>query len=409
MRKKILFITTRLPLPVTDGRSYTLNEYINSLLCFYDVAIASLKCDKKIEEQNKNLSFVKILDDTSFFKKILNVFSLSIFRGLPLQISGVYSKKNQKLVNELIFEYKPDIIICDMVRTSRYLQKAKTDAIKILDMDDVLSRRYKQSIKNGDDVLGQFRKKLPSIFIKTFDKLKINNFVLKFEEKRMRKFEIKSTKIFDKVALVSPIEVDYLSKESCATNVFVWPVSFKQHDYFYNENYHKKTILFVGNLLVSQNFSTLKYIIDNIFPRLKNEFILKVVGKNNQQILETYQSFSYIKFAGVVDDLESEIKNALCLLAPIQFGSGIKIKVLEAMSFGGIVITSKIGAEGISAVNNQDFFICKDDEEYINNILKLSVDENLRKSVSLNAYNYIKTNHNSDINFPTVCKKIEAK
>lgn len=398
MKKKILFLTTRLPLPISDGRSFTLNQYILALLEDYEVGLISLNSDSVTNKQDNNLSFVKTMTDTSFFQKICNVFFLSMFKGYPLQVSAVYSKKNQKYFNKIVDDFKPDIIICDMIRMSRYVTKLKFNCKKVLDMDDVLSRRYEQSIENNDDVLGKFRTKLPKVFVKIYDKLQLNKFVLKFEFKRMKKQELKSLDLFDKVCLVSPIEVKKIKSITNKDNVFVWPVTIKQSSYSYNDSFDPKELLFIGNMCVSQNQVTLKYFVDNIYPKISSDFKVKVIGKYNERVLCEFKNYNFVNFVGRVDDLTKSIQNSLCLIAPIQFGSGIKIKVLESMACGGVVITSVIGVEGLNVEPGKDLFVCDDVNEYVDAINKISIDSKLRKTVSANAYKYIEKYHNDNLN-----------
>lgn len=406
MKKKILFLTTRLPLPISDGRSFTLNQYLRALLEYFEVGLVSLNSDSDANKQDSNLNFVKIMSDTSFFQKIYNVIFLSIFKGYPLQVSAVYSRKNQKYFNKIVNDFKPDIIICDMIRMSIYITKLKFNCKKVLDMDDVLSGRYEQSIENNDDALGKFRTKLPRIFVKLYDKLQLNKFILKFEFKRMKKQELKSLDLFDKVCLVSPIEVNKIKCIAKKDNVFVWPVTIKQKSYNYNDFFDPKELLFIGNMCVSQNQVTLKYFVKNIYPKLSSDFKIRVIGKHNERVLNEFKKYNFVNFVGRVDDLTKTIQNSLCLIAPIQFGSGIKIKVLESMACGGIVITSTIGVEGLNVVPGEDLFVCDNVNEYVNAINKISIDSELRKRVSANAYQYIEKYHNDTLNKYVISREL---
>jgi len=52
---------------------------------------------------------------------------------------------------------------------------------------------------------------------------------------------------------------------------------------------------------------------------------------------------------GYVPDLDQLLSSACALIAPVRFGSGIKIKVLEALARGLPVLTTSVGAEGIAS------------------------------------------------------------
>jgi glycosyltransferase involved in cell wall biosynthesis len=51
---------------------------------------------------------------------------------------------------------------------------------------------------------------------------------------------------------------------------------------------------------------------------------------------------------GFVDDLDHLFRDAALFVAPLGEGGGIKIKILEAMARGIPLVTTPIGAEGIT-------------------------------------------------------------
>lgn len=77
------------------------------------------------------------------------------------------------------------------------------------------------------------------------------------------------------------------------------------------------------------------------------------------------------------------------LLAPIFSGSGVRIKILEALSFGIPVIGSRIAIQGI---NSKACFIAESTEDYLSHIQHiLNSDIQIIKS---EAIEYINKNYN---------------
>ena len=391
--QKVLFLMSRLPLPTNDGRSMTLYQYIEAMKDDYEIGIVTLRCNKKKENQPSYLKFVEELPMPSFLGKIFNVLTLSFLLRNPLQISGVYSKKAQKFFNSIVEDYKPDIIICDMIRTSRFVIKCKYDCKKILDMDDVLSNRYLRSLKSKEDPLGQFREMLPSFVLKIIRFFHLNSIILKFEAKTMKKKEMNSKKHFDNIILVSPLECSKLKEKMNDKIVKCWPVCM--NSFAPVKKYENNQICFLGNIDASQNQSTLQFILDKVMTKLPKSMRLLVVGKCSDENKNKYKQYDNVFFTGYVDSVVEYVQNSLCLLAPIQYGSGIKIKVLEAMSYAVPVITSSIGAEGLDVSNNE--LIISNDNDYHLKVLQLFNDSNFRNEIALKGYEFVKKNHNYDI------------
>lgn len=60
------------------------------------------------------------------------------------------------------------------------------------------------------------------------------------------------------------------------------------------------------------------------------------------------------------------------MITPIRIGSGVRMKILEAMNYGSPLVTTSVGCEGIGLDNDKDCFIADDSKSFIDAILKLS-------------------------------------
>ena len=59
------------------------------------------------------------------------------------------------------------------------------------------------------------------------------------------------------------------------------------------------------------------------------------------------------------------------MVAPLLTGSGIRIKILEAMALGRPVVTTPVGIEGIPAQNNREVLLADNPELFKDQILSL--------------------------------------
>ena len=88
-------------------------------------------------------------------------------------------------------------------------------------------------------------------------------------------------------------------------------------------------------------------------------------------------------------------------VAPILSGSGVKMKVLEAMSLGAPCILSKHAAEGLDLP--QIIPVCKNNQEFIIQVSLLLQNERLAQKIGAAGLEYIKENYASGL----VSKKIK--
>ena len=118
----------------------------------------------------------------------------------------------------------------------------------------------------------------------------------------------------------------------------------------------KNTLSYVGNFKVAANSDTLKMICEEVLPFLKHDYKLYVIGSCPDELKTKYSS-SRIVFTGRVKDLAENIRKTEIFLSPISYGTGIKTKIVEAMSMGMPIVTNNVGVEGIAANSGKEIII----------------------------------------------------
>jgi len=101
---------------------------------------------------------------------------------------------------------------------------------------------------------------------------------------------------------------------------------------------------------------------------------------------------------GRAEDALEVIKSAKIMLAPLRFGAGVKGKLLEAMKVGTPSVTTVIGAEGISNVEDWNGFITNATEDFIEKAVLLYQNQQLwedkqEKGSAILSEKFSKQNH----------------
>ena len=78
------------------------------------------------------------------------------------------------------------------------------------------------------------------------------------------------------------------------------------------------------------------------------------------------RAIPHVTFRGIVDDLDGEYGAAQLCLAPLVAGSGLKVKVVEAMSHCRAMLTTAVGAQGIESAIDSALAVANDPVEYAN-------------------------------------------
>lgn len=191
----------------------------------------------------------------------------------------------------------------------------------------------------------------------------------------LKKYECNVDNYFDEIWVCSKEDTVKFKKANLGTNVKFFNLpngsdpEARPLQTFQNK-YHK--FLFVGSLNYKPNYSGLQWFVDVIFKHLEGQFQLDIVGRSpNPKHFKYAEEYTNINLIGEVDDLEDVYQRYDVMVVPLLEGSGTRLKILEAMSYGKLVLSTAKGIEGIEATQNQhylEFYTLEDFESILNNL-----------------------------------------
>lgn len=129
-------------------------------------------------------------------------------------------------------------------------------------------------------------------------------------------------------------------------------------------------VLFVGNMHGSElgpNVDAMRWLTTDIWPRVRRqmpEAQCLLAGPIRGRHRERASQVAGVQVLGFVDDLKPLLAEASASLAPIRFGTGTRIKILEAMAHGCPVVSTRKGAEGLDVQDGRDILIADSADEF---------------------------------------------
>jgi glycosyltransferase involved in cell wall biosynthesis len=144
-----------------------------------------------------------------------------------------------------------------------------------------------------------------------------------------------------------------------------------------------RRIGFLASFNHQPNVDAALYFADSVFPgvrRLRPDAEFVVAGKNPPaSLLE--RAGDGISCIGFVEDVPAFYGSVDLVVAPIRYGGGIKIKVLEAMACGKPVVTTSIGAEGIAAAGEGALVVADESAAFADAVVGLLSDPARRREL----------------------------
>jgi len=165
-------------------------------------------------------------------------------------------------------------------------------------------------------------------------------------------------------------------------------------------------LLFVGALIHRPNRDAVVYFVKEVLPLIRAEapdveFV--VVGRNVPASIWKLQS-ACVRVTGAVPEVAPYLREAAVYVAPLRFGSGIKLKILEALAHGKAVVTTPAGAEGIEVTDGVNCLIAKGAEDFAASVVRLLRDRELRRMLGAAGRKMIEERHSPEAMGPRVRK-----
>ena len=149
-------------------------------------------------------------------------------------------------------------------------------------------------------------------------------------------------------------------------------------------------VIYTGSYLYKPNKDSIDLLNKSLMPKLIKIFPnikLVLTGGGFDK------KFSWLINKGVVskDELYNLIFFSKCMCVPLMFGYGTRIKIIEALSLGAIVISTKKGIEGIKINSNNPPYIISNKKLFLKKIIEIiKKNKKIKKKSIYNKKYYLK-------------------
>jgi glycosyltransferase involved in cell wall biosynthesis len=168
-----------------------------------------------------------------------------------------------------------------------------------------------------------------------------------------------------------------------------------------------QTLVITGTLNYHPNIASVHHFMAKIYPLIVQQFPavhLQLVGANPDPTIQAYRSKN-VEITGFVDSVTSYLEKSTIAMAPVLYGSGMQIKVIEAFLTATPLVATQIALRGLDVRDGEHVLIADTPEEFTRAILRLLGDSALRHRLGMAGREYVEKHHDLRI---TTQKLVEA-
>ncbi len=383
---RILQLCHKTPFPPTDGGSIAMNQITQGLLNkgieVKVIAVAPQGSEiivKRIPESYIKKTQIEIFPiDTRV--KPLPAF-LNLFTRESYNISRFYSRPLANRLAKLLQEEKFDIIQLEGLFLTPYIPVIRqyTGSPLVFRSHNIEHFIWERLARSTNNPL----KKL----------------YMRFLAKRLKTYEMKTVHQVDGLVAISPLDMHFFKMNGFAQPGITIPVGIDTKDAGIPAiSLHDNTVFHIGAMDWRPNQDGITWFLESVWPLVAEanpvlRFVL--AGKNIPGSFYQYASPN-VEIAGEVPDAREFMLSHQLMVVPLLSGGGMRVKIIEGMGAAKPVISTSIGAEGISCTHGENILLADTPVEMAEAILHSFDNKPKMQEMGKQAKAFVNKHHNID-------------
>ncbi len=376
---RLLVLLSRVPFPLEKGdklRAYHLVTRLAKRHEVYLFCLSDARVDPAhIQHLQQVCAHIEVVRIGRW--RILLKLLTAVFTRLPFQVAYFHHGHAQRRIDRAIERFRPDHVICQLVRTTEYVRE-RYALPKTLDYMDTLSKGMERRTETAPLHLRP---------------------IFRAETRRLIRYENLMFDQFDHAVIISAQDRDYIY-HPFRDRMAVVPNGVDTKLFTPQEVEQQYDLLFTGNMNYPPNIDSVLYLVQKVLPIVRKQrpaTSLLISGVDpTASVRDLAKTDPLISVTGWVRDIRSSYATSRIFVAPMQIGTGLQNKLLEAMAMRIPCITSALANNAVGAPAGDAILIGETPEDYAALILRLLADPGERKRIAANGYDFVRANFDWD-------------
>lgn len=373
---KVLYITSKPPYPTIDGGCFASSRFLECLLkADFEVKHFTIATDKhpfEIDEYPEEI--------------ILKTKPESIYintRIRPLKAVKSMLARGSYNVNRF----------CSADAEQRLIELSSED-VELIILDSLYATPYLHALRNHSSAKVFLRAHNVEYLIweelAENTRIKAKKALFRKLAKDLKQYELETLPKLDGIFAISPEDLEHFRLMELNNKQSYIPIQVEVPDLL--PDYEGNDLFHVGSMFWEPNVQSVETLMSWL-PELKKQYPDLRLHLAGSGLTGKYKKEmpSLVVEDGFVEDLNTYASERGILVAPIQSGSGVRVKILEMMALGIPIVTTSKGAQGIkdkSAVRLADT-----KEDFLSAIAELINSKDLRISLGTKGRSFIQEEH----------------
>ena len=360
---KVLQICNKPPYPPVDGGTMAMNSITQGLLregC--EVKVLAVETDKHPADVDKMPAVYR--ERTRFEAEYIDLgvkpleAAVAMLCGESYHVRRYRSEAFAKRLRRILEQEEFDVIhmespfLTPYLPLIRSLSKAKV-VLRAHNVENIIWKRVAESTPHG-----------------------LKRWYLKHLSLTLRAYELEHINDYDGVVCITRNDAEYFKQNGCRRPVTAIPFGVEPEEYA-GVDAEPGSLFHIGAMDWMPNRESIEWLLDEVWPVVHREVPqarLYLAGRKMPQKWMKAQ-IEGVSVVGEVPDAGYFIAGKQINVVPLRSGSGIRVKIIEAMAAGKAVVTTTVGAQGIEYTDGENLLIADTPEQFARQIKQLVEDQ----------------------------------
>ena len=356
---KILQLCKKFPYPLKDGEAIAVT--------YLSKALRDLGCDMTLLSMNTTKHYTdleRLPEDFDHYEEIISTELDNKIKPFDAFIN-LFSKESYHINRFICPHFKDELI--------KLLKRKKFD---IIQLETLYLTPYIDTIKEHSDAHIVMR--AHNVEHEIWDRIssnttiKLKKWYLTHLSKKLKNYEITHLNEYDFLIALTERDLKKFKRLGYKNGASASPIGIEMENYPFvgTRIGNHLSLCFIGSLDWMPNLEGLNWFLSKVWPGIHSKFpeiTLHIAGRNTPAHLQNLQMQNVVVH-GEVPNATDFINMHTIMVVPLFSGSGMRVKILEGMALGKVVLTTTVGKEGIDAFHKETILIADTAEEFIASI-----------------------------------------
>ena len=200
----------------------------------------------------------------------------------------------------------------------------------------------------------------------------LRRWYLKHLSLTLRAYELEHIGDYDGVVCITRNDADYFRANGCRRPIVDIPFGVEIEE-LPNVEAEPASLFHIGAMDWMPNRESIQWMLDEVWPVVHREVPQARLYLAGRKMPERWMraDIEGVNVVGEVPDAMHFIASKQINVVPLLSGSGIRVKIIEAMSVGKAVVTTTVGAQGIDYTDGENLLIANTPQEFAQQIKRL--------------------------------------